>query len=118
MLREGSVSPLLKRKSLMTKSPSFWFGQLLVWAKAGAVMTSRAAARAGAREIIGISPKRGRWGRKRARKNGFRPEKLRRFGAAEKAAAALAGCESAVSLPPRPRKSRPRMPFCVGENHP
>src|ERR1700678_2358920 len=56
MLSEGSVSPLLKRKSRMTKSPSFWFGQLVVEGvcpkAAGAAITNRAAVRA--RKVIGI----------------------------------------------------------------
>src|SRR5260370_37842679 len=56
MLRAGRVSPLLKRKSLMTKSPSFWLGQWVVegvCAKAAeAAVSSRAVAKA--RKVIGI----------------------------------------------------------------
>src|SRR5260370_1933788 len=56
MLRAGRASPLLKRKSLMTKSPSFWPGQGVVegaCAKAAeAAVSSRAVAKA--RKVIGI----------------------------------------------------------------
>src|SRR5215469_12670195 len=127
MLRAGRVSPLLKRKSLMTKSPSFWFGQWVVegaCAKAGgAAVSSRAAAKA--RRVIDILQNGGGSGRP---ENQSRPSKVGCFDIAEKASAGQSAMlmhllpgelwttcggsvDTRIQCALRPRKSRLRVPF-------
>src|SRR5260370_28281971 len=84
MLRTGSVSPLLKRKSLMTKSPSFGLSQGVVEGAggkaAGAAVSSRAVAKA--RKVIGILQVEP--GRKRPPRDRLKALRVRGFSVAEK----------------------------------
>src|ERR1700688_3402911 len=109
MLSEGSVSPLLKRKSLMTKSPSFWFGHLgaedVCATAAGAAIASRAArVGARARKVIGIL-QMGPLGARARPAKAVPAAKATLFWRRREGAAGASLCGNAGLTPARPRKS-------------